>query len=219
MALGAGVGLAQELLSPAQMREDFNYMMEQYERIHPDPAWSLGPDRYTEMKQQTLARLDHEMPPFEFWRIIGRWNQYFDGHTQVLCPQENPQLDDRDGLMAFPPYSIIHYRDRRIRFSSYGALPDSIRGCEIVSINGHTAKEIIDTILPYITHESEAAVNTRMLKQLHWYYDQFFGRCRQMEIGYLSADGARTMTLDRETVVSWLKALGVMGNRSPRDRP
>ena len=72
---------AQDTLTPAQIREDFNYMMEQYERIHPNPTWSLGGVRYNELKQQTLAQLDHPMTQLDFWRIIARWNQYFDGHT------------------------------------------------------------------------------------------------------------------------------------------
>ena len=49
---------AQDTLTVAQMQEDFNYMMEQYERIHPNPTWSLGEERYNELKRQTLERLD-----------------------------------------------------------------------------------------------------------------------------------------------------------------
>jgi hypothetical protein len=76
--LSMSVASAQDTLTPAQMREDFNYMMEQYEHIHPNPTWSLGEESYSELKQQTLAQLDHPMAQLDFWRIIARWNQHFD---------------------------------------------------------------------------------------------------------------------------------------------
>ena len=101
LVLSMSVASAQDTLTPAQMREDFAYMMEQYERIHPNPTWSLGEVRYNEPKQQTLARLDHPMTQLDFWRIIARWNQYFDGHTHVWFPPSAPRMPE--GMMVFPP--------------------------------------------------------------------------------------------------------------------
>lgn len=97
---------AQDTLTPAQMREDFAYMMEQYERIHPNPTWSLGEERYDELKQQTLARLDHPMTQLDFWHIIARWNQHFDGHTMLGWPELPPSKQITMSVMAFPPYKI-----------------------------------------------------------------------------------------------------------------
>lgn len=212
-------GWSQDTLSPAQMREDFRYMMEQYERIHPNPTWSLDKERYNELKQQTLAQLDHPMSHFDFWRIIARWNQYFDGHTHVGWPTI-PSMPA--GMMAFPPKSIVQYRDNKIFFSSYEAMPDSLQGCEILAINGHPSAEIIDSIMPYVSHESEAHINNVVLRTLYWFYQAFYGYSPQMEFLYRTTDGEHTVLLDRRTLYTWLVQVGDMGEiggKGVRDRP
>ncbi len=69
LVLSMNIVSAQDTLTQAQMREDFNYMMEQYEHIHPNPTWSLGEESYSELKRQTLAQLDHPMTQLDFWRM------------------------------------------------------------------------------------------------------------------------------------------------------
>ncbi|MBP5677285.1 MAG: hypothetical protein J6W88_02165, partial [Bacteroidales bacterium] len=220
LVLSMSVASAQDTLTPSQMREDFSYMMEQYERIHPNPTWSLGEESYSELKQQTLAQLDHPMTQFDFWRIIARWNQHFDGHTQVGFPPTAPRMPE--GMMVFPPYSIVQYRDGKLRFSSYDGMPDSLRGCEITSIDGHPATEIVDSILPYISHESEAYLNTIVLRSLNVYYNLFFGYSPQMTFAYRTAGGERSVVLDRRILYEWLVQVGDKGNiggTGPRDIP
>ena len=52
--------------------------------------------------------------------------------------------------MVFPPYSIVQYSDGKLCFSAYDGMPDSLRGREITSIDGHPASEVVDSILDYI---------------------------------------------------------------------
>ncbi len=209
LVLSMNIASAQDTLTQAQMREDFNYMMEQYEHIHPNPTWSLDEESYSELKQQTLAQLDHPMTQLDFWRIIARWNQYFDGHTHVGFPPSAPRMPE--GMMVFPPYSIVQYRDGKLRFSSYDGMPDSLQGCEITSINGHPATEIIDSILPYVSHESAAHINNVILRSLYWFYQAFYGYSSQMEFLYRTTDGEKTVLLDRRTLYTWLVQVGDMG--------
>ena len=175
LLLAALAASAQDTLTVAQMREDFNYMMEQYERIHPNPTWSLGEESYSELKQQTLAQLDHPMTQLDFWRIIARWNQHFDGHTMLGWPELPPSKQITMSVMAFPPYSVVQYRDGKLFFSDYEGMLDSLRGSEIVAIEGHPSTEIISNMLPYVSHESEALTNSLCLQYLHWYYRAFYG--------------------------------------------
>ncbi len=208
LVLSMSVASAQDTLTATQMREDFNYMMEQYERIHPNPTWSLGEERYNELKQQTLARLDHPMTQLDYWRIIARWNQHFDGHTRVGWPTIPPMPA---GMIAFPPKSIVQYRNNKLFFSAYEAMPDSLRGCEILSINGHPSAEIIDSIMPYVSHESEAHNNNVILRSLYWFYQAFYGYSSQMEFLYRTTDGENTVLLDRRILYTWLVQVGDMG--------
>ena len=208
LVLSMSVASAQDTLTATQMREDFNYMMEQYERIHPNPTWSLGEERYNELKQQTLARLDHPMTQLDYWRIIARWNQHFDGHTHVGWPTIPPMPA---GEMAFPPKSIVQYRNNKLFFSAYEAMPDSLRGCEILSINGHPSAEIIDSVMPYVSHESEAHINNVILRSLYWFYQAFYGYSSQMEFLYRTTDGENTVLLDRRILYTWLVQVGDMG--------
>ena len=210
LVLSMSIASAQDTLTAAQMQEDFAYMMEQYERIHPNPTWSLGEESYNELKRQTLARFDHPMTQLDYWRIIARWNQHFDGHTHVGFPPSAPRMPE--GMMVFPPYSIVQYRDRKLRFSSYDGMPDSLRGCEITSIDGHPATEIVDTILPYISHESEAHLNTIILRSLYFYYNLFYGYSPQMTFACRTADGDRNVVLDRRILYEWLVQVGDKGN-------
>jgi len=203
---------AQDTLTVAQMQEDFNYMIEQYERIHPNPTWSLGEERYNELKQQTLAQLDRQMPLLDFWRIIARWNQHFDGHTMLGWPELPPSKQITRSVMAFPPYSVVQYREGKLFFSDYEGMPDSLRGVEIVSIEGHQSTEIINNMLPYVSHESEAHTNSLGLQYLHWYYRAFYGCSREMEIRYRSTTGEQRVTLDRQTLYHWLVDIGDKSN-------
>ena len=212
LVLSMSVASAQDTLTPSQMREDFNYMMEQYERVHPNPTWSLGEESYSELKQQTLAQLDHPMTQFDFWRIIARWNQHFDGHTMLGWPELPPSKQITRSVMAFPPYSVVQYREGNLFFSDYEGMPDSLRGVEIVSIEGHQSTEIINNMLPYVSHESEAHTNSLGLQYLHWYYRAFYGCSREMEIRYRSTTGEQRVTLDRQTLYHWLVDIGDKSN-------
>jgi len=207
---------AQDTLTVAQMLEDFNYMMEQYERIHPDPTWSLGEERYNELKQQTLAQLDRPMPLLDFWRIIARWNQHFDGHTQLAWPAK--QSSGASGnVTPFPPKSVVQYRDRKLFFGDYVGMPDSLRGCEIVAVNGHPSAEVIEAILPYVSHESEAFINTTMLQSLNYYYDVLFGSEALVTLRYRTASGEKTVSLDRSAITELFQR--IVDRRSPRNLP
>ncbi|MBR1549546.1 MAG: hypothetical protein IJ634_02805 [Bacteroidales bacterium] len=210
---------AQDTLTVSQMREDYTYMMEQYERIHPNPTWSLGEERYSELKQQTLAQLDHPMTQLDFWKVIARWNQYFDGHTHVGWPTTTFPM----GMMAFPPKSIVQYRDKKVYFSAYDAIPDSLRGCEITAVNGHPTAEIIDSIMPYISHESDMHISNTILRTLFWFYQTFYGCDSQMVLHYQSASNKQcSISLNRRMVYSWLVQigdLGEIGGTGLRDRP
>ena len=158
---------AQDTLTQAQMREDFNYMMEQYEHIHPNPTWSLGEESYSELKQQTLAQLDHSMTQLDFWRIIARWNQHFDGHTHVGWPTIPPMPA---GMIAFPPKSIVQYRNNKLFFSAYEAMPDSLQGCEILAINEHPSAEIIDSIMPSGIRGADGGNPTCVWPSKYWFH-------------------------------------------------
>ncbi len=222
LVLSMSITSAQDTLTSAQMREDFVYMMEQYERVHPNPTWSLGEVRYNELKKQTMAQLDHPMTQLDFWRIIARWNQHFDGHTMLGWPELPPSKQITMSVMAFPPYSVIQYRDGKLFFSDYEGMPDSLRGSEIVAIEGHPSTEIISNMLPYVSHESEALTNSLCLQYLHWYYRAFYGCSREMEIRYRSATGEQRVTLDRRTLYHWLVDIGDksnIGGVSQRDIP
>jgi len=212
LVLLMSIASAQDTLTAAQMREDFTYMMEQYERVHPNPTWSLGGERYNELKQQTLAQLDHPMTQLDFWRIIARWNQYFDGHTMLGWPELPPSKQITMSVMAFPPYSVVQYREGKLFFSDYEGMPDSLRGAEIVAFEGHPSTEIINNMLPYVSHESEALTNSLGLQYLHWYYRAFYGCSREMEIRYRSATGEQRVTLDRRTLYHWLVDIGDKSN-------
>lgn len=184
--------------------------MGQYERIHPNPTWSLGKERYNDMKRQTLAQLDHPMTQIDFWRVIARWNQYFDGHTRVGFPSMVPQMPE--GMMVFPPQSIVQYRDGQLCFSSYEGMPDSLRGCEITAIEGHRVSEIVDSIMPYISHESEAYMNTTFLRSISFYYNLFYGYSQQMEFQYMLGGTEKSVVLDRRMLYDWLMRVGDYGS-------
>ena len=92
---------AQDTLTVAQIQEDFNYMIEQYERIHPNPTWSLGEEQYNELKQQTLAQLDRPMPLLDFVVLFdyastehGTAEQVEDRYIMTFRPKE-PQYNGR----------------------------------------------------------------------------------------------------------------------------
>ena len=90
-------------------------------------------------------------------------------------------------------------------------MPDSLQGCEILAINEHPSAEIIDSIIPYVSHESEAHINNVILRSLYWFYQAFNGYSSQMEFLYRTTDGENTVLLDRRALYTWLVQVGDVG--------
>ena len=202
------------IFSPDEMKEDFLYMMNQYERIHPEPYRLMGEKRYKRMKKNTLRHIRKPMSHLDFWMIIGEWNQYFDGHTEIGLPTVPASKEWRTGQIAFPPHSVIQYRNRKLFFSGYDGIPDSIKNCEILEINGHSSKEIIRRILPYVSHESEATINIKVLRNLGWFYKCMYGYEDHLILKYLSIDGCKMICLNRDEIKGWIRL--VEKNKSRR---
>ncbi|MBQ2511539.1 MAG: hypothetical protein II531_05215, partial [Bacteroidales bacterium] len=65
---------------------------------------------------------------------------------------------------------------------------------------------------PYISHESEAHLNTIILRSLYFYYNLFYGYSPQMTFACRTADGDRNVVLDRRILYEWLVQVGDKGN-------
>ena len=156
------------------------------------------------------------MTQFDFWLVIGKWNQYFDGHTAVGWPNIPDSKNWKEGQCPFPPPCIIQYREKKIFFGNQEGLPDSIKNCEILTINGYQNKEIINHIMPYVSHESERYINSSVLKSLSWFYKALYGYTDHLAISYMTKNGEKKIIMNRDMVLEWL---GIENEYSCRQNP
>jgi hypothetical protein len=154
--LAAGIGpIAQSdpprSLTPKQAREDLLTLKRGLEEMH-GGLYRFRTKGDLDTRYATMAStLDGPVPLVDFYRLVleaAAWSG--DGHMQVA------ESDAVNAEVAAAPLLPLRFliEDERLVVLYNDSLSETIRpGMEVVSINGRSARAILETILPGLTHD------------------------------------------------------------------
>ena len=147
--------LVAQTLAPEQLREDFRILRSALEEGHP------GIYRYTPKPEldrafeRAVSRLNRPMSALEFFRVVSpAVGALRCGHTAVSLPADMEQ-HVRESVLLIPlEVRILNGRIFVLRDYSEPAL---LQGAEIHSINGRSAKQILEPMLRSIRGDGDSA--------------------------------------------------------------
>jgi hypothetical protein len=163
LLLGVVVSAAQPAIPPESLREDFQIMRHALEEAHG------GIYRYTSKAEMDRAftrafrKIDHPMSDLEFWRLAAPVvAEIRCGHTCLWFPKSVAQQFEAS-LPVFP-LEVEMLGGRPFIYEDYGLSATSLKGCEILSINGVSTKKILQELRSVITGDgnSQTAVDWRI---------------------------------------------------------
>ena len=127
-----------QALTPTQMLEDINYLVQTIGETHPNPFAYISKSEFESALFKTISACNEEMLIEDFYRhaawLVG---QYKNGHTKVLPP---PCWNDYDGKI-YPLYWKLD--DDKVRLYAGTHLDKRYWGATVHTINGDSALEIL----------------------------------------------------------------------------
>jgi hypothetical protein len=132
--------------TPKQLENDASVFFRMVEENHPDPYFRCGREAFEQKKRQIFEQLREGRTREEFIKIMNLINPCLDPHTQLdgnyifIQSGKGMTLVKETGEKIFPD---VTYKGGKI-FSVIDG-----RETEILSINGHKTKELLDSITCY----------------------------------------------------------------------
>jgi len=149
---------SQEKISPDNLRKDIDFLIEKYEKIHPNLYAYTDKKSFTLKVDKLKNEITDSLTSLDFWmRLAPLINELKDGHTSVSPNYEDVGLylkKFNSSEYRYLPFSVfiidsvIHFRE------IYGNNSISIiSGSVIKSINGHSDAEILKKLVGYQSGE------------------------------------------------------------------
>jgi hypothetical protein len=141
-------GLAQDMLSPEQLRADFALFEKALKEAHPGLYRYNTPAHFDSLLAQTSVKLDHSLTRQEFYRILLPVAvQVKCGHTK-FHPDENWSDNFYFGTEKVFPFRLYFNKDKAWMIDSYDPKIKVIKGAEVMAINNLPISDIIRRLLP-----------------------------------------------------------------------
>ena len=169
------------LFTPEQLQEDFRYFCKIILETHPNPYHVISKDIFDAKVENILKSLDKPMNRRKFWLKIATFNACFDGHTSIEKISE-----------VYKPNSKLILPSNLLRLDSLGNLyfnpqhRDSLlAGKYIKSMNNILARQIIDTISAYYSHENKNLLPIEFFYTSSLIYRNLFDDIDSIRIEYI----------------------------------
>ena len=172
-----GVYLPNKVYTTDQLKKDFWVMKNGLEASHPSLYWYSSKDSVDLAFDNTLKRLDKPMTALEFRQVLELSAEPIRcGHTGVY------------GSVGFEKYRkknlphkvplLFGYFDNKFHVLDNNSSDSTIKkGSELISINGHTAQAIYDTIFRFTNSDGHNQTYKKYVVQAYFdnYYRYWFG--------------------------------------------
>jgi hypothetical protein len=180
--------------SPEELRGDYRVFRGTLEAWHPSLYWYSTRDSMDHYFDEGYAALKDSMTEPQFRKVLSYViAQVHCGHTSIAASKAYTRYLDTARLLQFP--LIMKFWDDTMVVANNLNRRDSIlkRGTVICSINGRTARELTDTIFPYIVTDGYNLTGKYqyLSSGFHfstWYKD-IFGYESGYDIRYLDTAG------------------------------
>lgn len=163
-----------KLYSPKELKEDLGYLFQTMENVHPNLYAYVSKEKIGTELQIIKRQLNDSLTIKEFYNIIDPIIvKQRDGHTWTALPNIN-EYEDTTRSHLFP--LSVNIKDLHIFVSNnYSTDSSIVQKTEILSINGISAEEIVNTILESISGYRQESVNYRAGRSFKYYYWEKYG--------------------------------------------
>ena len=195
-AAAASASAPARLFTVHELKEDMRFVRAEIERIHPDPAFSVSPERLDAALKEVEAQLDKPMSREQAFRILATLNPVFaDGHLSIGQPDWQKRTHEhlQAGGTLFPFELLVDPAGTiRIR-SDLGSETGALAGAVITAINGVPAERVAGTLLA-ITPGDTPELRANLLSRRAWLaYWTVFGNPDQYDLALATPSGPQRL--------------------------
>ena len=172
-----GTGAPQKL-TPQQLQQDFDSLVDVIATKHPDATHSATPAQLKHALANVRRQLNHPMTQDEAWRTFATLNPVLaDGHFLVAFPNwrgmARQYVDHGGNLFPFEVY--VQPNGAVFIRSKLGGEATPLAGTEIETINGNDARKIALRLLA-VVHSDTPSMRADLLSQRWWlFYWKVYG--------------------------------------------
>ena len=139
--------------SPRLLQEDFEVLRGVLESHHPGLYWYQDRETWSRNTQQVLLQLNDSLTEPEFRKKLRLLTASIRcGHTAIQSSRSIQRYTDSASIQTLFPLSLKCWKDTMMILGNLD-VKDSVlnRGVQVLSINGRSAKQLIDTLSGYIS--------------------------------------------------------------------
>ena len=169
------------LFTPEQLQEDFRYYCKIILETHPNPYYVISKEIFDAKVENILKSLDKPMNRRKFWLKIATLNACFDGHTNI---EKISEVYDPNSKLILP-FNLLMLDSLENLYFNPKYRDSLLAGKYIKSINDISAKQIIDTISAYYSHENKNMLPIEFLYTSSLIYRNLFDNIDSIRIEYV----------------------------------
>lgn len=183
--------------APAELQQELQLLKRIMEANHPSLYWYTPKDSIDYYFSSAINSIHDSLTTFQFKNKIA-WviSKIRCGHTSVRFPDEYIEAAAERKLQQFP-LSIKTWKDSLVALGSLFRT-DSIfkRGTIITSINGHSGKQILDSMFQFVSTDGYSDNFKSQLISTNFpaYYKNAWGLSQQYTIRYIDTAGVEQET-------------------------
>ena len=179
--------------SPEQLKEDVQVMEETFKKNHPSLYWYNSKEEVDASFQRAYEKLNDSLNEVQFRNVIAE--TIFPircGHTSVRFSKNYNQFIAGKRLPTFPFVAKVVDDSTLVVTANLNRRDSLIRtGTPILSINGLTARQVIDSLLPLVSIDgnSKSFSYQNISNNFTTYYNIRFGLQKNYTINYINTRG------------------------------
>jgi|GEM_PF-1138026 len=165
-----------------KLQEDYRILREIIEAVHPGLYLYQTPEKMTKTFDDYYLKINRDLTELEFYKlIVPMLDSIHCGHTSAeLSPEYYNKLYSKPLI----PFDIEIIDNKFFVKKNWIDSLDLLPGTEILTINGFTAKEIIDSISPSISCDSYQRAYKLFRMALHFrlHFAKYFDQTEKFEL-------------------------------------
>ncbi|WP_276502368.1 S41 family peptidase [Terrimonas pollutisoli] len=186
--------------APAKLQKDYAIYQEILEEVHPGLYWYTSKDSMTQYFNWGRQQLKDSLTETDFRKVLSYVTAKINcGHTSVRSSKKFSRYLDTLRLSRLFPLSLKLWNDTAVVAANLNRRDSLLqRGVMIKKINGHTIKQITDTLFNYIstdgyntTHKYQSLSNRGFFGSL---YSSIYGYTPTYKIEYEDSTGTTRQT-------------------------
>lgn len=188
---------AVQQLTPAQLRQDLNFLQDALAKKHPDIHFSADAAALATAMARVESQLVSPMTQDQAWQQFATLNPVFaDAHVTVVSPDPRKQTESlfESGQGLFPFEVHVDAAGRVYVLSALGGSVTAHRGARIEKVNGVAIEEVTRALLDRTNGDTAAFRAINLSSRWWWFYWKVFGTPETFDITLRTDSAASTST-------------------------